>query len=118
MLTAINSSGRETDRSSRVNKLKACVNLVENAIAKKGYRSVYIRIKDPEGILMTSDQQKIFECAGEQMIYSATREVDYEGDEIEICVFFGQGTKFVKGVYTVDVYTEECKLGSADLLLR
>jgi preprotein translocase subunit SecG len=117
-LTAINTAGKTTDRSSRVDKLKACVNLVENAIAKKGYRNVYIRVKDPEGILMTEDQQKIFECAGEQMIYSATREVDYEGDEIEICVFFGAGQKFVKGVYTVDIYTNECKLGSADLMLR
>ena len=117
-LTAINTAGKSTDRSSRVDKLKACVNLVENAIAKKGDRSIYIRVKDPEGILMTEDQQKVFECSGEQMIYSATREVDYEGDEIEICVFFGAGQKFVKGAYTVDIYTNECKLGSADLMLR
>lgn len=117
-LSAINASGKNTDRSSRVDKLKACVTLVENSIAKKGYRNVYIRVKDPQGILMTADQQKIFDCAGEQMIYSATREVDYEGDEIEICVFFGEGSDFVKGVYTVDVYTAECKLGSADLMLR
>jgi hypothetical protein len=52
------------------------------------------------------------------MIYSAVREVDYQGSELEVCIFFASNQPFVKGVYTVDVYTEESLLGSADLLLR
>lgn len=119
VMTAINSSNKETDRSSRVEKLKTCLNLVENALAEKGPRKVYIRVKGPDGILMTGGQQLIFEVAGEQMIYSASREVDYQGTEVEICIYFDNGSQpFVKGVYTVDAYTEEGKLGSADLLLK
>ena len=117
-MVAVTESGKETDRSSRTVKLKACLNLVENALAKKGPRTVYIRVKGPDGILMTSDQQQIFNMNGEQMIYSASRQVDYQGTEVEVCVFFGAGAGFTKGVYTVDAYTTECKLGSADLLLR
>ena len=119
MMSAINSSNKETDRSSRVEKLKTCLNLVENALAERGPRQVYIRVKGPDGILMTGGQQKIFEAAGEQMIYSASREVDYQGTEVEICIYFDNGGQpFVKGVYTVDAYTKEGKLGSADLLLK
>ncbi|MHC1779739.1 MAG: hypothetical protein AB9922_05830 [Bacteroidales bacterium] len=118
ILTAINSSDKDTDRSSRVAKLKTCLNLVENSIAVKGPRRIYIRVKGPDGILMTNSQQQIFTSAGEQMIYSAVREVDYQGSELEVCIFFASNQKFVKGVYNVDVYTEEAKLGSADLLLK
>jgi len=118
VLTAINSSDKDTDRSSRVAKLKTCLNLVENSIAVKGPRRIYIRVKGPDGILMTNSQQQIFTSAGEQMIYSAVREVDYQGSELEVCIFFASNQQFVKGVYNVDVYTEEAKLGSADLLLR
>lgn len=117
-MTAINASNKETDRSSRVAKLKTCMNLVENSLAEKGPRKVYIRVKGPDGILMTGDQQQIFELDGEQMIYSASREVDYQGEEVEICVYFDNGQAFTKGVYTVDAYTAEGKLGSADLLLK
>ncbi len=117
-LGAITSSNKETDRSSRTVKLKTCLNLVENSIAAKGPRRVYIRIKGPDGILMTGAQQQIFTVDGEQMIYSAVREVDYQGSELEVCIFFTNNRSFVKGVYNVDVYTEEGKLGSADLLLR
>lgn len=117
-MIAVTETGKETERSSRTAKLKACLNLVENALAKKGPRTVYIRVKGPDGILMTSGQQQLFTSAGEQMIYSASRQVDYQGAEVEVCVFFDSGSGYTKGVYTVDAYTTEGKLGSADLLLK
>ncbi len=117
-MVGVNETGKETDRSSRTAKLKTCLNLVENTLAKKGPRIVYIRVKGPDGILMTSGQQQIFTVGGEQMIYSASRQVDYQGSEVEICIYFSAGEKFTKGVYTVDAYTTEGKLVSGDCLLR
>lgn len=118
VMTGVTESGKETDRSSRTAKLKACLNLVENSIAKKGPRSVYIRIKGPDGILMTTEQQHLFTFEGEQMIYSESREVDYQGSEVEVCIYFDPGQKLTKGVYTVETYTDEAKLASTDMLLR
>lgn len=118
VLSAINSRDADTDRSSRAAKLKTCMNLIENSIAVKGPRRIYIRVKSPDGILMTNSQQQVFTSAGEQMIYSAVREVDYQGNELEVCIFFSSNQSYVKGVYTVDIYTEEGKLGSTDLLLK
>lgn len=118
VLTAINSRDKDTDRSSRTAKLKTCLNLIENSIAAKGPRRIYIRVKGPDGILMTTSQQQVFTSDGQQLIYSAVREVDYQGGELEVCIFFTTTESFVKGVYTVDIYTEEAKLGSTDLLLR
>lgn len=118
VMTGVTESGKETDRSSRTSKLKACLNLVENSIAKKGPRSVYIRVKGPDGILMTADQQHLFTFEGEQMIYSASREVDYQGAEVEVCIYFDPGQKLTKGVYSVEAYTEEARLAATDMLLR
>lgn len=117
-VVGVTETGKESERSSRISKLKTCLNLVENTLAKKGPRIVYIRVKGPDGILMTSDQQQIFSVEGEQMIYSASRQVDYQGSEVEICIYFDPGQKLTKGVYTVDAYTVECKLASGDVLLK
>lgn len=114
----INASGKETDRSSRTAKLKSCIYLVENTIAKKGPRIVYLRVKGPDGILMTQNPMQMFTVQGEEMIYSASREVDYQGDEVEVCIYFEYGEQFTKGVYSVEAYTTEGKLGSADVLLK
>lgn len=118
MLTAITSKNKETNRSSRTEKLKTCLSLIENSIAPKGPKTIYIRVKGPDGILMTEDQNQIFSMAGEQMLYSASREVDYQGSEVEICIYFDSAQKFTKGAYTVEVYTNEAILGTADMLLR
>jgi len=117
-LVAINSSNKDTDRSSRVVKLKACLSLIENALAQEGYRTIYIRVKGPDGVMMTNDPSNIFEVDGEQMLYSASREVDYQGEETDICVYFESQQKFAKGVYSVEFYSDETLLGSADLLLK
>ena len=115
-VVAINKSNKETERSSRVVKLRTCLSLVENSA--KGPMTVYIRVKGPDGILMTNDQQRIFTSAGEQMIYTESREVDYQGSEVEVCVYFGAEQGFTKGVYTVEVYTTAGLLGTGDILLR
>ena len=117
-LHAINASAKETDRSSRTEKLRTDLFLIENSIAKKGPRRVYIRVKGPDGILLTADDRQLFNCAGEEMIYSENREVDYQGEEVEVSVYFASPQPFTKGVYTVDAYTTEGKIGSADLLLK
>ncbi len=117
-LVAINESNKVTDRSSRARKLRACMSLIENSIAERGWRTVYIRVKGPDDILMTDDTGKVFVCNGEQMIYSALREVDYQGEEVEICIYFASSENFAKGKYTVEFYTDETKLGTAEMILK
>lgn len=116
-IVGINASNKETDRSSRIRKLRTCLSLIENSIAPKGPMRVYIRVKGPDGILMTSDQQRIFEMNGEQLVYSESREVDYQGAEVEVCIYFAS-EQFTKGVYTVEAYTSSGLLGTGDILLR
>ena len=117
-LVAINESNKVTDRSSRSRKLRACLSLIENSIAERGWRTVYIRVKGPDDILMTDDSGKVFTSGGEQMIYSASREVDYQGEEVEICIYFNASQGFEKGKYTVDFYTDETRLGTAEMILK
>lgn len=117
-VVAINKSNKETDRSSRVVKLKTCLSLVENSIAQKGPMVVYIRVKGPDGILMTNDQQRLFTSASEQMVYTESREVDYQGVEVEVCVYFAAEQGFTKGLYTVEAYTAAGLLGTGEILLK
>ncbi len=117
-MVAINSSNKVTERSSRTAKLKTCLSLIENSIADHGYRTIYIRIKGPDGVLLADSEDNVFTCEGQRMIYTASREVDYQGEEVEICIYFANPQGFTKGVYTVDIYSSETKLGSTDLLLK
>ena len=118
MIEAYNASDKVTDRSSRVVRLLTTLSLVENDLAPKGPVRVYIRVKGPDGILLTNDSQRTFEVNGEPMICSASREVDYQGKEVELSIYLNDITGYVKGIYTVEAYTEQSLLGSAELMLR
>lgn len=117
-MEAYNSSDKVTDRSSRVVRLLTTLSLVENDLAPVGPVRVYIRVKGPDGILLTNDTQRTFEVDGEPMICSASREVDYQGKEVELSIYLNDITGYVKGIYTVEAYTDQTRLGSAELMLR
>lgn len=117
-IAAYNNSDKVTDRSSRVVRLLTSLTLIENDLAPKGPVRVYIRVKDPDGVILTNSTQTSFDFAGETMIASASRQVDYEGQEVDMSIYLNEIGSYTKGIYTVDVYTEQAKLGSAELMLR
>jgi outer membrane murein-binding lipoprotein Lpp len=117
-LDPYNAADKVTDRSSRVVRMLTTLSLVENDLAPKGPVRVYIRVKDPEGILLTNGTQVSFAYQGSTMMASASREVDYEGKEVEMSIYLNDIPSYEKGIYTVEAYTTQSFLGSAEVLLR
>ena len=115
---AYNGSDKVTDRSSRVVYLLTSLSLGENDLAERGPVTVYVRVKDPDGVLLVNDTQKTFTYNGETMICSASREVDYQGSEVEMGIYLNGVTGYVKGVYTIEAYTSKSLLGTTELILR
>ena len=79
---------------------------------------MYIRVKGPDGILLTNSDQRTFQLNGEPMICSASREVDYQGKEVELSIYLNDIPAYDKGIYTVEAFTEQSKLGEAEMILR
>lgn len=115
---AYNASDKVTDRSSRVVRLLTSLSLVENELAPKGYVRVYVRVIDPSGALLVAGEQKTFEFNGEILACSASREVDYQGTEVDLSIYLNDIPSYVKGIYTIEAYTENSFLGSTELMLR
>jgi Membrane-bound metallopeptidase len=117
-LAAYNGSDRETDRSSRVTYFVSTLSLVENQIAERGPIRVYVRVKDPNGVLLLNNSSSDFTVGGETLTASASREVDYEGQDVELSIYIKDVGELGKGIYTVEAYTEKAFLGRSELMLR
>ena len=117
-VAAYNGSDKVTDRSSRVVRLLASLSLVENDLAPRGPVRVYLRVKDPDGILLTNSNQTSFTFNGQTMVASASRQVDYEGKEVELSIYLNDIPSYQAGIYTVEAYTTQAFLGKTELLLR
>ena len=117
-LEAYNASDKVTDRSSRVVRMLATLSLVENELAPRGPMRVYIRVKDPDGMLLLDGSNAAFTIDGQAMAATASREVDYEGAEVEMSIYVNNIPSFMKGIYTVEAYTLQSRIGTAELMLR
>ena len=117
-LEGFNSAGKVIDRSRNVVRLMATLSLVENALAEPGPVRVYLRVKDPSGNLLSDGKGATFSYGGEVLQATASREVDYEGQEVELSIYVNNIPAFEKGIYSCEAYTEQARLGSAELMLR
>jgi hypothetical protein len=109
---------KQGDRHSRVRYMIANLSLVENSLADRGPVRVYVRVKDPDGVLLMNNESVGFEVGGETLQATASREVDYEGSEVDMSIYINDTGEFVKGVYTLEVYTQQALLGRAECMLR
>ena len=117
-IEAYNSAGKVIDRSKNVARLLVTLSLVENALAEPGPVRVYVRVKDPNGNLLDDGRGASFSLYGEVLAATASREVDYQGQEVELSIYVNNIPSFEKGIYTAEAYTSQAKLGSAELMLR
>lgn len=117
-LEAYNKNDKLTDRSGKVSRLLVTLSLLENELTPKGPVRVYVRVTDPDGNLLTDGRNTSFTIGEETLQATASREVDYQGAEVEMGIYVNNIPSFRKGVYSVTAYTNQGQIGSAELLLR
>ena len=117
-MEAFNANDRVIDRSTRVVRLLVSLSLVENELAERGPVRVYVRVSDPSGNLLLDGKGTTFTFDGQTLEASASREVDYQGEEVELGIYVNNIPEFYKGIYTVEANTEQSLLGTAELMLR
>lgn len=104
--------------SSRMTALLlTSMTLVENDLAPKGWMTIYLKVFGPDGTLVCPGELVTFNCAGEEMYASVSREIDYQGKEVDLSIYFND-SEFLKGTYRVEVFSEGGYLGKSEIVLR
>lgn len=117
-MEAYNSGDKRIDNSRNVKRLLVTLSLVENELAPKGPLRVYVRVISPSGALLQDGTGASFTLGEETLDATASREVDYEGKEVEMSIYVNNIPAFEKGIYTMQAYTSQGQIGSAEMLLR
>lgn len=117
-MDAYSDADKVTDKASRVVRLLVNLSLIENELAERGPVRIYVRVTDPEGKLLLDGSNASFSLGGSTLAATASREVDYEGREVDLGIYVNNIPAFTKGIYTVQAYTTQSLLGSAELMLR
>lgn len=115
-----NGSTKETDRARLSDKIAVCMDILENKIAKKGERYVYVIIKDPSGKVLNpkGGSAKFNTAAGVSKEYSDRRKITYENQDVPVCVYWEGKEELTKGTYKIEVWIDGSLTGKDDLYLK
>jgi predicted RNase H-like nuclease (RuvC/YqgF family) len=116
----VRNSGKETDvsRANAAKKLRVNFTVADNAIAEHGMHDIYIRIIDPNGNLMISDNSALFTADGEELQYTYKTAIEFANDGKVYTVDWTNPNKFEKGMYTVVLYSDGYTMGKANVNLK
>lgn len=116
-LVALNAKGNLVSRVSRATTLRVDFTLNANELTTPGNREVYVRITSPDGYILSTEQTPTFEFEGGKLSYSASREVDYQNEDIDVSIFYN-GSGFATGTYKVQLYSGGYMMGSTEVALK
>jgi len=115
---AVSRKGNEVTRARRVEKIRVCFTLSENAIAKPGIRDAYIRVLGPDQFILAKSETDLFDFQGEKIVFSAKRDVDYQNQDIDLCIYYDNKGELIAGKYQATVYVDGNLVGSSEFMLK
>ena len=118
LVTPLNKRDKPEKKLKNILKLKVCFTMRENSIAKAGNKDVYIRITRPDGNVIAYSQTDVFDFQGQQIVFSAKRQVEYDNKDIDVCIFWDNNKQLILGEYTIDIFTDGSLIGTTKYTIR
>lgn len=114
----INKKGKDVKKISKTVQLKTSFTLLKNITASTGAKEIFVRLTRPDEVVLGNPQNLLFDFENTKMVYSAKREIDYEGEALEVAIFWDNDGSLIEGEYKIDVFTEGNHIGNAKFILK
>ncbi len=109
----VKSNGKEieTDRASRIDKVKMSFDINETLITNSGKKELYFAVHKPDGSLAVFENRTpgIIKVDGKPVRYSDKVYIDYVKGETQKVEFEWKNEDFKKGNYAIDIYENNSK---------
>lgn len=110
-LNSFNKKDKAEKNISKAKKLGVSFTVSPNNAASPGNKTFYIRILSPEGNLLGGGQSFSFD--GTTVGATASRTLEYDNGELPVSIYWDVNTTLTPGSYTVEVFCDGYRLGSA-----
>lgn len=123
-ISAINSRGKERDgeefKARRVDRVKIAFKLAENPLTKKENKTVYLRMIDPTGSVISdmATGSGAFNFGGKETIYTAKQNIMYSNNGQTIEYIYNRGSNYEKGAYKVELYADGFRIGQTSFTIK
>ncbi|HOX83281.1 MAG TPA: chromosome segregation protein SMC [Chryseolinea sp.] len=122
-IVALNDRGKEREspfKNRQVGKLRIDFNLAENKVAPVEGKKIMIRIIDENGqvIFDVARGSGTFIFEGKEEFYTASQEILFDNTKQKLSYTYEKGSDYPSGTYTIEVYTDDYKMGSGQFVVK
>lgn len=114
----INKRGRVVRKIKKTRKLRTSFTVNKNITAKTGTKQFFVRITRPDDVVLGNPDNLLFDFENTKLIYSAKRDIDYEGNILDVAIYWNNDKSLIKGTYKVDVFSEGKHLSTTTFYLK
>lgn len=115
----VNARGKEAESARRATQIRVSFTLSKNVTTPRGEKTIYVRIQNPNQLLLQKSASDVFPFEDLKIPFSAKREVTYEGNALPINIFWDNaGAEFIPGEYTVDVFADGNNIGTTTFTMK
>lgn len=116
----IKSSGKEVEnnRAAVAKKVKIDFTVASNAVAEKGLHTIYFRVIDPTGNLITTPETATFQSDGQDLQDTYKTSIDFKDDGSGYTIDWVNPNPFQKGTYTILLYADGYTMGKTSVTLK
>src|SRR5690606_12261479 len=113
----LNSRGKETRFAKKAETIRISFVLGKNITSKRGAKNVYVRIMRPDQLLLTKSPNDLFQFEDLKIPFSAMREVNYEGQDLPVNIYWDNAgeSEFMVGTYTIDLFADGNNVGTTTI---
>ena len=112
-VSALNKRGKEAKKTKDVRKFQVSFNIARNVTAAAGNRSIYVRIIKPTGEVLEGGGTFHFE--NRTLEYSIRKDIEYNGEETPVTVYWDVTEMLVAGQYRVQIFADGKNIGGGSI---
>lgn len=116
-IVPINKKGKEVNWK-KCFQLRADFVIPKNISAERGTHTVYLRLKRPDDKVIAFSEKSFFKYQNVSLTYSAKREFEYEGERLEMAIYWPNDGSLVKGKYSAEIFCDKENIGSTEFFLK
>lgn len=113
----VNKKDKETNWKKCFN-LKAEFAISKNITTERGQRTIYLRLKRPDDKVIAFSDKSFFKYENVSLTYSAKREITYEGERLEMAIYWPNDGSLIKGKYTAELFCDNEIIGTTEFFLK
>lgn len=98
--------------------IKVSYSILKNNTAKSGNKTAYLRITKPDGQVLYKAETDKFEFENKKILYSAKKNFEYSGKEMQDCMYYTVTETLTKGEYSFELFVDGHIIGRKEIEMK